>query len=169
MKPFKYYGSIQVPELPANLDWDDYTYRQEKHKVHRETKTIPLIWDEKLTGKIIYHEPEYSYFKGFLDSILSILGKGFIQSALLINLPAGKSIPRHVDKNDFFKDYSRIHIPLVTNEDCLFTVGEETKNLKVGEIWEINNNNEFHSVENKGLTDRIHLLIDQGRGQAAPL
>ena len=108
----------------------------------------------------IYH---YNYFKDFLNSLIPIFCKengSFIQSAILINLPAGKSIPRHIDTHSFFKKFSRIHIPIITNEKCYFTVGDETKNLKVGEIWEINNDNQFHSVYNSGLTDRIHLLID---------
>ena len=32
--------------------------------------------------------------------------------------------------------------------------------MKEGEIWEINNNEKEHSVENNGNEDRIHLLID---------
>ena len=32
--------------------------------------------------------------------------------------------------------------------------------MKEGEIWEINNNEKKHSVENDGTEDRIHLLID---------
>ena len=157
-QPFKYYSSIEVPELPLTLlDWDEYTYRQRVHKVHSETKTIPLIWDEKLKGDIIYHK-NYTHFKDFLDNLP--LGQGYIQSAILINLPAGKSIPRHIDSAPFFKNYHRLHIPLITNEDCLFTVGSETKHLKQGEIWEINNDNAYHSVVNGGSSDRIHLLID---------
>ena len=157
MQPFTYIGKTDVPELPPGLDWDSYTYRQKTHRVHSQTKTIPLIWDEKLQGEIIYH-PDYPYFKEFLESLS--LGKGYLQSAILINLPAGKSIPLHIDAAPFFKKFKRIHIPLITNKDCLFTVGNETRHLKQGEIWEIDNDNQHHSVVNGGTTDRIHLLID---------
>jgi len=157
MQPFTYIGKTDVPELPPGLDWDNYTYRQKTYRVHSQTKTIPLIWDEKLQGEIIYHS-EYPYFKEFLQSLP--LGKGYLQSAILINLPAGKSIPLHIDAAPFFKKFKRIHIPLITNKDCLFTVGEETRHLKQGEIWEIDNDNQHHSVVNGGTTDRIHLLID---------
>ena len=51
---FKFLGSVVVPKLPDNLDWDAYTYRQKTHNVHKETKTIPLIWDETLKGEVIY-------------------------------------------------------------------------------------------------------------------
>ena len=46
------------------------------------------------------------------------------------------------------------------NKDCFFTVGEVTKNLKEGYVWEINNNGRRHGVANEGETDRIHLIVD---------
>jgi hypothetical protein len=39
-------------------------------------------------------------------------------------------------------------------------VGEDKRNLKLGEIWEINNDKKEHSVDNLGETDRIHLIVD---------
>jgi hypothetical protein len=156
MQPFTYLGKVTVPRLPLDLDWESYTFRQTTHRVHNQTKTIPLIWDQTLQGKVIYH-PDYPYFKDFLENLPL---KGTIVSAILINLPASKSIPRHIDTASFFKKYKRIHIPIVTNEKCLFTVGDETRHLKQGEIWEIDNDNCYHSVINGGTTDRIHLLID---------
>ena len=161
MNPFTLWGTAEVPQLPPDLDWERYTFRQRVHKVHSQTKTVPLIWDERLKGEIIYHE-DYNHFKPFLESLP--LGKGYIQSAILINLPAGASIPTHVDSALFFKRFHRLHIPLVTNERCFFTVGNETRHLQQGEIWEIDNDNQFHSVENGGSTDRIHLLIDFHKG-----
>jgi hypothetical protein len=157
MNPFTLWGTVKVPTLPLGLDWEKYTYRQRVHKVHSQTKTVPLIWDEKLQGKVIYH-PDYPHFKDFLESLP--LGKGYIQSAILINLPAGKSIPTHTDSAPFFKKFHRIHIALITNKNCFFTVGAETRNLQEGEIWEIDNDNQPHSVVNRGTTDRIHMLID---------
>ena len=157
---FCYLGNVIVPSLPdeLNLDWNKYTYRQKTHQVHQQTKTIPLIWDETLSGEIKYHK-WYPHFKDHLESI-NLGSLGYIQSAILIKLPAGKEIPPHLDSAPFFKKYSRIHMAIETNEDCLFTVGDETKNLKVGELWEIDNDNQQHSVVNRGQTDRVHLLID---------
>jgi hypothetical protein len=54
----------------------------------------------------------------------------------------------------------RIHIPIQTNEDCFFTVGDDKRNLRLGELWEINNDKQKHSVDNFGNTDRIHLIVD---------
>ena len=75
----------------------------------------------------------------------------------LIKLPAGKYISTHVDVGMNFKLSNRIHI---TNDKCIFVVGNEGKQMKRGEIWEINNDMKPHSVHNSGTEDRIHLLID---------
>ena len=58
----------------------------------------------------------------------------------------------------------RTHIPLITNKDVLFKVGEkvassESKHMNVGEIWEINNAR-IHEVNNNGNDDRIHMIVN---------
>ena len=89
------------------------------------------------------------------------MGDGHIEVALLVNLPKNKKILPHTDSGDihFFKT-KRIHIPIITNDKCNFIVGDEMVQMKSGEIWEIDNANKVHSVNNDGDTDRIHLLID---------
>jgi len=53
----------------------------------------------------------------------------------------------------------RVHIPIVTNDQITFMVGGEEKQMKVGEVWEINNAT-FHRVMNESNEDRIHLILD---------
>ena len=53
-----------------------------------------------------------------------------------------------------------MHIPIITNKKVYFSVGEEKKNLKSGEMWEINNSKKSHAVKNNSKEDRIHLIID---------
>jgi quercetin dioxygenase-like cupin family protein len=156
-----------APELSGieNLNWSEYTFRQDNFGVHKETLTVPLVWNENLNEyppKIIRHK-NYGAFEGYLDQLQFFLGGGaggHIQTAILIKLPAGKSISPHVDSAPFFKNFHRVHIPIVTNPQCLFTVGDETIHMKKGEMWEIDNDNKVHSVDNGGADDRVHLLID---------
>ena len=162
---FKYFDTIDINSLSnklESLDWNYYKFRQIAHKVHAETLTVPLLFDE-LLQKVKIHR-DFGLFISELEKIKAILseklGKGEFQSALLINLPAGNKIKRHIDKGENFKKYHRIHIPIQTNSKCFFEVDNEIINMKEGEIWEINNDDKYHSVENAGETDRIHLLID---------
>lgn len=162
---FKYLGTIDINsflEKLKDLDWNYYQFRQIAHKVHAETLTVPLLFDEKLQSIKIHQDfgrfiPDLGNIKPILSEQL---GKGELQSAILINLPAGKKIKRHIDKAELFKKCHRIHIAIQTNPKCFFEVDNEIVNMKEGEIWEINNDNKYHSVENTGETDRIHLLID---------
>lgn len=162
---FKYLGSIDVQAFQAKserLDWEYFKFRQTAHEVHKETLTVPLLFDP-FFSKISLHK-DYAFFIKDLESIRQFLvkelGNGYLQSAILINLPAGKEVKRHVDKGEGFRKNRRIHIPILTNENCFFEVDNEVINMKEGEIWEINNSEKAHSVQNHGSTDRIHLLID---------
>lgn len=165
---FKYYGEYDISTLKSliesnDLDWDEYTYRQTHRIGQQHTKTIPLIWDEDL--RYVIKRKDFVLFEDELnkvvDYIKKIIGDGKITTALLIKLPNNEKILPHVDSGDehFFKTH-RIHIPIVTNEECWFTVSDETIHMKEGYMWEINNAFKIHSVSNDGDTDRIHLLID---------
>lgn len=160
-------GSLQQKVIAAAFDWDAFTFRQETYKVHRETRTVPLIYDETNFFHLKVRE-QYAAFEPEIEAIQKIIEdgmqeKGRVRIAVLIKLDKHATIYPHMDKGPFFKITHRFHIPVFTNPGCLFTVDNETINMKEGEIWEINNDNKIHSVENKGDTDRIHLVIDWSR------
>ena len=163
---FKYYGKIDVSNIKeklSKLDWDSWKYRQKMSEgVHIHTKSVPIIFDEE-RKQAVYRE-EYELFKDDLEVISEIfkkqIGDGYLFNALLINLPAGKAIKTHTDVHESFEISHRIHIPIITNDKCFFSVDIETKNLKEGELWEINNTEKVHGVINDGDEDRIHLLVD---------
>jgi hypothetical protein len=77
----------------------------------------------------------------------------------LAKLPAKKAITPHADWQEYLLVSRRNHIPVITNANVHFTVGDETKVMAAGEVWEINNS-KVHSVVNDGEDDRVHLIID---------
>jgi len=153
-------------------DWEKYDYRQKTYVVHSKTKTIPLIWNEMDKDNLRNLEkdkrkfwPEADKYKTDLDLLSNILkekyGEGFISSAMLINLPSRSVILPHVDSYDpYFHKIKRTHLAIVTDDEVRFTVGGEEKNIKEGEIFEIDNSNKVHNVKNNSEIDRIHLLVD---------
>ena len=151
-----------------NLDWDDYVERQKKSFTHRQTKTIPIIFDKSFNFQHFnpHYTENYNLFQEQISVIEKIIDesvgeKGKIFRAILVLLPSKKLIPPHIDiVGKSLEIGKRCHVAIQTNEDCLFTVGDETKHLSVGEIWEIDNCGQEHSVSNLGETDRIHLIID---------
>ena len=86
-----------------------------------------------------------------------------------MKLVAGKVIGKHSDKID--KDIEsgkivRVHIPIRTNEDVIFTLYENAKdkigkehNLKIGHFY-YTDVSKPHAVRNNSNTDRIHLVVD---------
>lgn len=171
---FIHHGNIDVEPirkivLDNNLNWDEFTDRQNRYGTeHVHTKTIPIIFDKSFNFnhlKIIPTE-YYPLFKEEISKIEEVIKEnakeeGKIMRALLVKLTAGKSIRPHVDIVGFsLVVCRRIHIPIETNENCFFTVGGDKRNLKIGELWEINNDKQEHSVDNLGDTDRVHLIVD---------
>ena len=86
-----------------------------------------------------------------------------------MKLVAGKVIGKHSDKID--KDIEsgnivRVHIPIRTNEDVIFTLYENAKdkigkehNLKTGHFY-YTDVSKPQAVRNNSNTDRIHLVVD---------
>lgn len=166
MAPFTLWGHVDVDDIESKLeglDWDAYNFRQRTFGVHSQTKTVPLLWNEVPNHEVQTKHRDYERFESDLFAIQAKLPPGRIQTAILIKLPAGCHIPTHRDAAPHFRLYHRIHIPITTNPKCLFTVGEDTRHLKRGDLWEIDNDNLPHSVHNGGSKDRVHLLIDYFR------
>jgi aspartyl/asparaginyl beta-hydroxylase (cupin superfamily) len=170
MQNFKYIGKIKVDSFKNKIDkfnnklWDNFTFRQKTFEVHKETKTIPLIFntDFRLNDPTYLNEYEVfkNEFKIIKNKLLKIYGKGFIIRAILVLLKSNSKIDKHIDTGKSLSICHRVHIPIITNKDVLFDIDNEIKNLKEGEMWEINNSEKPHSVINNSNIDRIHLIVD---------
>ena len=170
MKNFNYIGKIKINNIKNivnsfnNKLWNNFSFRQKTFEVHKETKTIPLIFDTDFRLKDPTYLNEYEIFKNefklLKNKLTKIYGKGFIIRAILVMLKSNSKIDRHIDNSESLSVCHRVHIPIITNKNVLFEIDNEIKNLKEGEMWEINNSEKFHSVVNNSDTDRIHLIVD---------
>jgi len=83
-----------------------------------------------------------------------------IMAARLLKLDAGSHVAEHVDHALDFEDGEvRLHVPVVTSDDVYFLLDGQRLVMAPGECW-YTNVNLPHAVENRGATDRIHLVID---------
>lgn len=73
-------------------------------------------------------------------------------------MPGGIIFP-HVDTKSHTDYYSRFHICLQSSPGANFRAGDETVNMKQGEVWWFDNSQE-HEVVNNSADDRIHLIVD---------
>ena len=147
----------------TNEDWLKYGDRK-IGSAAANTNTIPLIYDtQHRLNSSIFHE-NHERFSPYIDEVIlaaiKLVGIVKTKQAMLTKLKANTLIPRHRDRGPLTAKTHRIHIPIVTNTECIFSVGDEFKNLEAGQIWIIDNVNRYHSVENKGQQDRVHLIID---------
>ena len=152
---------IKVDTLTNEIWGEDY-WRQEYYSVQQDTQTIPLVFDKNFEKPI--KTKHYKMFETSLMPLESLLsthyGNGFTARLILTKLKPDGVIPEHRDNGKCFQVSHRVHLPLITNDDVWFTVGDETITMHAGELWEINNTQRLHSVINKSDRDRVHLIID---------
>lgn len=148
-----------------NEHWKINTSRQKTYEVHRFTETIRLRHVKDLdfnNFKFINYEM-FQHYKSLIDKYLEIISQHFTirdYTSLIVNLKPKGIINRHTDGGSkYFELGHRLHIPIKTNENVFFSVGNMKENLKVGKIYEIDNLNS-HSVENHSTENRIHLIMD---------
>lgn len=83
-----------------------------------------------------------------------------LESVRLLRLRAGSVIREHRDYKLGIEDGSlRVHIPITTNPGVQFFLEGREVPMAPGEVWYLNVNLP-HRVENRGATDRVHLVID---------
>jgi hypothetical protein len=83
-----------------------------------------------------------------------------LQCVRLMRLTPGSRIKTHTDYNlSFEQGVARIHVPITTNPDVEFRLNEVPVVMAPGEAWYLRLSDP-HSVENRGATDRVHLVID---------
>ena len=160
----------------TDADWTADAFRQKTNEVHKQTQTIRLIMDEDGRHRDPTYHSSYQTYKELLEPVEIFIrrqfeqtlkakrlrkkhGRGYFIRMILVKLLADGSIPRHVDQGETLAKSHRMHLPIITNEQNLFSVGDTEVHMKAGELWEINNRRE-HGVVNGGSEDRIHLIID---------
>lgn len=122
--------------LPNLLDWKGASDRP-----------IMEEWRDVLDPVLAEATAAYGYRDGDFPRIM------------LARMQPGGVIHPHRDANPAAKWPHKIHIPLQTNPDVTFFIDGVGHKLEEGEAVEVNNM-AVHGVENRGSTDRIHLIFE---------
>ena len=138
--------------------------REKTYEVHKQTQAMLLIHDDDFRHYNPTYHDLYTDFRKELKPVFDFIGDrynhdGYIVRALFARLKGHGRIDTHTDGLFSLLKCHRIHIPIITNDDVVFTIGGEEKVLGEGEMWEINNAT-LHAVDNRNDADRIHLIID---------
>lgn len=115
----------------------------------------------------IYADPTATEFEDapalarvpYLREILAWFGCP-LQTARLMRLGPGSVIREHRDHDlSAALGMARIHIPIVTNDEVEFLLNGHRIVMVPGSVWYLRLADR-HSVANRGVRDRVHLVID---------
>lgn len=170
---FKYYKKFDVSEIKKELlqldekYWKINQHRQKSYYIHKDTETLgntlfSMFYKENdpFIVKKNNFIPESIQIK--TDEIIFDLENHFHGKVLIsgyTKLMSGGLIPPHVDDIFYFKKVKRFQIAVYTNPCVYFNVGNESKVFEEGDCYQIDNTI-IHSVENRGETPRINLIVD---------
>jgi len=151
--------------LLTQNDWLSYKERKNLGGVAGGyTDTIPLLYG---TRDVLSSQRKHEMFSVFSEAVWRIchiysacIHDSSPARAFLARMTPNSEIGRHKDKGEVSAKTHRIHLPIITNPACLFTVDSETEHLAAGELWLIDNTDKYHSVVNGGSEYRVHLILD---------
>lgn len=172
-------GEVNTAEIISLLrdlgqeDWDqeidfktNYNKKKDLNSALQQVQHITLRFSNKRKEEIEYIQlPSWKSWQSVLlpvmESATAFYGykNGFYPKVMFAKIPAKGFIPPHIDGGTRGYAPHKIHVPLVTNQDCYFFIEDHKFHLKPGVAYEVNNGKQ-HGVVNAGTTDRIHLIFE---------
>jgi len=148
-----------IATIGSVMDWNTISYeRHEEKLIHSRLLEFPYN---------IVRNKEYSLEQtnfinncSVLIELISTFFPNFVKvrGEVAILYPGGE-LEWHSDDHWFQKFSHRIHIPIITSNECVQLWDNHAEHLSVGNIYEINNR-KVHSARNSGSGARIHIILD---------
>jgi len=166
--PYRVVGTID-PVIPAQFqalvepeDWTEYDYRKNMVGHSGGYESMVFRHSSEYSTSTIRDMPLMPKYRGVIASMVNALSAHYVirdYVALAAKLGPGAKVTPHSDSGEFLESIHRIHIPVLTNEKSFYFVDEKRVQMKVGEMYEIDNQR-VHWVDNGGDTDRTHVVIN---------
>lgn len=169
---------LAIKELEA-VDWETLPKHGRTDAVFSSSRTLHLRVHD--TSQYV-HRPGLSFILNcseILDCIDTEQSKNFphtidlaleivhvtkatrLGRLMAVLLEGNSKIPLHVDPGPYFRYYSRLHLPLITNPGVEFLgpPGSKAERMACGGLYELDNTS-LHGVVNRYSTPRLHLIFD---------
>lgn len=166
--PFNFEVELLQNDLSkiSKLEWIDHFVRQ---NYDGNWTVFPLRSQVGATHpiKMVYYDPSITEFENtsflndcpYFQKVLATF-KCPLQNVRLMKLTPGSIIKEHIDYDLAAEEgFARIHVPIKTNSEVVFTLNGKRVIMNEGECWYLRLSDP-HSVENSGKTDRVHMVID---------
>lgn len=155
----------ETPEL-----WRQINVRQKfPGSAHHSTETIFLRGPLAFTEQFYFFDLnaiDYPAQYKLRDAVLPIVSPVMkdiqareIGRVLIVKLFPNSAVDWHIDEGAYANTFSRFHIALKTEPDCILKCGTETQHFRKGEAWWFNHKAP-HSAVNPTEEPRIHLIFD---------
>ncbi|QXQ05104.1 aspartyl/asparaginyl beta-hydroxylase domain-containing protein [Sphingosinicellaceae bacterium] len=99
----------------------------------------------------------------YITEVMAAIGAVWGRSRLM-RLAPGAVVPPHIDTHFYWRTHVRLHVPIITTPDVLFTCAGETVHMAAGECW-VFDTFSSHRVRNGGASARVHLVLDTVGGE----
>ena len=135
------------------------TLDKTRHIIFRMVSSSFRDWRDSQDGAL------WAEWRALLEPVLEAATApyGYARAAfprvMLARMAPGGVIRPHFDSNLAAKWPHKIHVPLLTNPKVTFFLNRVPHHFAEGEAVEVNNMGP-HAVENRGSTDRIHLIFE---------
>lgn len=171
------YADIDVSgvlrELEAHPElWDQNTARTaSRESPHRESSDIVVRFrdPDDLRNPADYVSPHLAIFwpawralpslRPIVFDLMDECEGTLLGGILITRIAAGRRIHPHIDRGWHAETMNcKAYVILQANDGCINRCGEETAIMLPGDAWRFNNLVE-HSVENRGDTDRLAVIV----------
>ena len=112
---------------------------------------------QELTEQVV--QVQQAFFNGIYPWLQNKFPNFVFYKGEINYLYPGMILPFHVDACWFHEHGSRIHIPVISNDEAVWITETDSGSMSVGTVYEVNNR-VLHSFWNKGTTGRLHIVID---------
>lgn len=152
----------------SSAKWTSHFVRQ---NYEGDWSVIPLrsLVGETHPVRMIYSDPTARAYEdtamlepcGYFREVIAAFACE-VRSARLMRLTPGSVIKEHADHGlDVAAGAARVHIPITTNPEVDFRLNGSRVLMAPGSVWCLRLSDP-HSVANRGVTDRVHLVLDLG-------
>ena len=94
----------------------------------------------------------------YVRQVMAAIGATWGRSRFM-RLAPGARVSPHIDTHYYWRTHWRLHIPVVTSPEVVFTCGPDTVHMAAGECW-LFDSFQPHQVHNGGELRRVHLVLD---------
>jgi len=165
------YASVDIAPFLQELARNDHRWTENQQRqnipAQRETQTIALRARVPEPGVRMQDThgtawgPQAEHFPRTCEFLEEFARKhhGELARAMLVRLPPGGKVHRHIDEGEYFRLRDRHHLVIDSAAGSVFSCGDERVRMRNGELWWFDNKTPHHAI-NDGTSWRVHLIFD---------